>query len=174
MNFLDGENANIFETKTCCFTGNRPHKLPWGTDENDERCLAVERKLLETLEKLVLDGYDLFVCGMAQGGDMLFARVVLSLKEKYPQIKLECALPCPEQTRGWSVELNARYNNILNKADIVTMVSEHYSKWCMFKRNRYMVDKSSVLVSLCFTQSGGTVATRDYAIKKGLKVIDLA
>ena len=23
---------------TCCFTGYREYKLPWGSDENDPRC----------------------------------------------------------------------------------------------------------------------------------------
>ena len=23
---------------TCCFTGHREYKLPWGSDENDPRC----------------------------------------------------------------------------------------------------------------------------------------
>ena len=31
--------------KTCCFTGHRPDKLPWGTDESDPRCLALKARL---------------------------------------------------------------------------------------------------------------------------------
>ena len=31
--------------KTCCFTGHRPAKLPWGSDESDERCQALKLEL---------------------------------------------------------------------------------------------------------------------------------
>ena len=35
---------------TCCFTGHRPEKLPWGDDEADPRCRALKRKLADAVE----------------------------------------------------------------------------------------------------------------------------
>ena len=35
---------------TCCFTGHRPNKLPWGEDERAPRCLALKARLAELLE----------------------------------------------------------------------------------------------------------------------------
>ena len=35
---------------TCCFTGHRPNKLPWGEDERAPRCLALKARLGELLE----------------------------------------------------------------------------------------------------------------------------
>ena len=29
-------------SRTCCFTGHRPDKLPWGPDESDPRCAALK------------------------------------------------------------------------------------------------------------------------------------
>ena len=34
---------------TCCFTGHRPDKLPWGTDERDPRCTALKRRLTDAI-----------------------------------------------------------------------------------------------------------------------------
>ena len=28
---------------TCCFTGHREYKLPWGSDENDPRCHKLQQ-----------------------------------------------------------------------------------------------------------------------------------
>ena len=36
---------------TCCFTGHREYKLPWGSDEEDLRCQAVKTILAQRLEQ---------------------------------------------------------------------------------------------------------------------------
>ena len=56
---------------SCCFTGHRPAKLPWGTDESDERCLRLKARLREVIARAVEDGYTHFICGMAEGCDPL-------------------------------------------------------------------------------------------------------
>ena len=78
----------------CCFTGHRPDKLPWGTDEKDPRCLRVKADIAAALEAAYADGYRHFISGMARGGDLYFAEAVLALREKYPDVLLECARPC--------------------------------------------------------------------------------
>ena len=52
---------------SCCFTGHRPAKLPWGTDEGDERCLRLKARLREVIARAVEDGYTHVICGMAEG-----------------------------------------------------------------------------------------------------------
>ena len=47
---------------SCCFTGHRPAKLPWGTDEGDERCLRLKARLREVIARAVEDGYTHFIC----------------------------------------------------------------------------------------------------------------
>ena len=66
---------------TCCFTGHRPVKLPWGINEQDPRCLALKEQLAATLEGIYESGYRHFICGMAIGCDTYFAEEVLQLKE---------------------------------------------------------------------------------------------
>ena len=56
---------------------------------------------------------------------------------------------------------------ILKKADSVTLVSERYTPECMLKRNRYMVDKSDLVIAVFNgIKSGGTWYTINYAQKK--------
>ena len=156
--------------KICTFTGNRPIKLPWGYDESDERCVAIKANLAHAVERAIKDGYTRFVCGMALGGDLYFAEAVLKLKTEH-NISLECALPYAGQADKWSEQFRLRHAAVLERADEITVLSEHYTSYCMHASNRYMVDKSSRIITLCYTDSGGAYGTIEYARKKGLDVM---
>ena len=134
---------------SCCFTGHRPTKLPWGSNENDPRCAALKEDLYCNLLGIYEAGYRHFICGMAIGCDMYFAEAVLRLKEIYPDITLEAAIPCGSQPDRWNAGLRKRYNDILDKCSQVTVLQINYSPDCMQKRNQYMVDSSSLLLA-CF------------------------
>ena len=161
------------KASVCCFTGNRPHRLPWGENEDDARCVIIKQKMLEQIERLIGDGIILFVCGMAQGADTYFAESVLLLREKYPHIQIEGAIPYFGQADSWSESQKARYEKILSQIDYKTVVSENPSRYAPLKRNRYMVDKSSVLLSLNYDNTGGSVYTEHYAMAKGIKIIKI-
>ena len=74
---------------SCCFTGHRPAKLPWGTDEGDERCLRLKARLREVIARAVEDGYTHFICGMAEGCDLYCAEAVLALRERHSEVTLD-------------------------------------------------------------------------------------
>ncbi len=157
---------------TCAFTGNRPQKLPWGEDETDYRCIAVKNRICEEITAAIERGYNTFISGMALGGDTYFAEEVLKLRNTY-NIKLVCAVPFPDQCKGWSKQDIDRYYEILSQADETVILSEHYSKYCMHKRNRYMVDSSSLLLSLDYSNDGGTTSTVAYATKQNLIIVSV-
>lgn len=97
---------------------------------------------------------------------------MLKLRNDFP-ITLECAIPCPNQTLNWDVKDKLRYDSILKRADNVKLVSERYTAECMLKRNRYMVDKSELIIAVFNgIKKGGTWYTINYA-KKENKVIVL-
>ena len=161
--------------ETCCFTGHRSGKLPWKNNENDPRCLALKEELDARLEGIYLSGYRHFICGMALGCDMYFAEAVLKLRERHGDVSLEAAIPCADQPENWAREHRLRYNRLIDACDKVTVLQIKYSPDCMMKRNRYMVDRSS-LVLACFNgSSGGTMNTLLYAQRSGAKtlVIDI-
>ena len=86
---------------SCCFSGHRPNRLPWGSRESDERCLDLKASLADTLEDLYGRGFRHFICGMAQGCDFYFAEAVLALRELHPDVTLEAAIPCATQADRW-------------------------------------------------------------------------
>ena len=162
--------------KTCCFTGHRPDKLPWGEDESDLRCLRLKRAIAQAVEDAYVSGYRRFITGMARGGDLYFAEAVLVLREAESDITLECARPCETQADSWPAGEQARYRSILERCNYETLVQHSYDRFCMIRRNRYMVDRSSLLIAVYNgVPKGGTFQTLAYAMKKGLRVhtIDL-
>jgi uncharacterized phage-like protein YoqJ len=152
--------------KTVCFTGHRtiPMLKKW----------KIEKKLKETLEALIDNGYCYFGAGGALGFDTIAAQTVLGLKKKHPEIKLILVLPCKNQTRGWEEKDVSVYESIIEQADKVVYTQEHYDRGCMFKRNRHLVDNSSVCVAYLTEEKGGTAYTVNYANQKGVKVINIA
>ena len=157
--------------QTCCFTGHRPGKLPWGFNEADPRCTALKRKIADAVDSAYQSGYRHFICGMAQGCDFYFAEAVLALKERRPDVLLECARPCESQADRWPEEEQERYQSILDRCDYETLVQHRYDRFCMMRRNRYMVDRSARLLAVYDGEpKGGTAQTLAYALRKGLHV----
>lgn len=147
----------------CCFTGHRdipPEILP-----------ALAAKLEAVVLELIADGIRYFYAGGALGFDTLAAETVLRLRDQFPQIQLILALPCREQTRGWSAASVERYGSILRRANKVIYTSEHYNRGCMQRRNRFMVDHSTVCVAYCTRATGGSAYTLQYARKSGLRIL---
>ena len=156
---------------TCCFTGHRPAKLPWGRSEGDPRCLSLKAEIAARREGIYELGYRNFICGMAEGCDLYFAEAVLAMRDHLPDVTLEAAIPCDRQADKWTAAQQRRYEHIMAESDTVTFVQHRYSPGCMMRRNRYMVDRSSLLLACFDGQTGGTMNTILYAQRSGLKVI---
>lgn len=156
---------------TCCFTGHRPGRLPWGARETDVRCLALKAELAQRLEGIYEAGYRRFFCGMALGCDTYFAQAVLTLKEERPGVILEAAVPCASQADKWTRAQQLRYSALLNDCDKVHILQQNYTADCMFRRNRYMVDRSSLLLAVFDGRPSGTMNTLVYAQRQGIKSI---
>ena len=152
--------------QTCCFTGHR--FLP--ENEKEKISLALESTVLS----LIHSGYRYFGAGGALGFDTLAAQTVLRLRQSYPDIRLILVLPCVSQADKWPPADVAVYQEIMGQANKIVYTSHEYTAGCMFKRNRHLVDHSSVCICYLEKSTGGTAYTVDYARKRGLKIINLA
>lgn len=154
---------------TCCFTGHRPDKLPWGMDESDPRCIALFHDLSAALDRAYEAGCRHFICGMARGCDLLFCRAALDLRARCPDVTVEGAIPCQSQTDSWPAAERAVHDALLDQCDFETMVQHTYDRGCMMRRNRYMVDRSCRIIAVYNgVPRGGTFRTLDYAMKENL------
>ena len=134
----------------------------------------LSQRLKNTLLRLIEEGYMYFGAGGALGFDTLAAQCVLSLRKRYSHIKLILVLPCTTQTKGWSKDDIAVYEEIKSQADKVVYTSHDYFRGCMFKRNRHLVNGSSVCIAYLTQEKGGTAYTVNYARQNNVQVINLA
>ena len=156
----------------CAFTGHRPHKLPWGYNEADTRCVALKTVLKEQIIRLAEAGITDYFSGGADGVDCIAAWIVLELREKNPALRLHCVLPFEGQADKWSASAQERYRLILKQADSVEYVSRKYYDGCMLERNHRLVEVAGVLLAVYNgVRRSGTGATVNYARKMGREII---
>lgn len=152
--------------KTVCFTGHR--QIPDGEKE------ALRARLDAVIEGLIAQGFDRFAAGGALGFDTMAEQAVLRAREKHPHIRLVLILPFPEHGRRWSEENRRTHDELRARADEVEYAMDHYTRYCMFQRNRRLVECAAVCVAYQTEDTGGTAYTVKYARSKGLGIINLA
>ena len=157
---------------TCCFTGHRPEKLGF------ERGGAAETELKNRISGAILRliqerGVRHFISGMALGVDTYAAQSVLELREVFPEITLECAVPCRGQEKRWKKEDRDVYADILSRADRVTVLQDSYTPFCMQLRDAYMVENADLVLAVWNGSKGGTAYTVSCARKRGRTILIL-
>ncbi len=160
-------------TKVCSFTGHRPEKFTFKNNEEHIDCIRLKAMLIKEIENLYLDGVKYFLTGCAMGVDIWCAEIVIQLKEKYNDINLFSVIPCNEHHKNWNEIYKKRLKNVLDNSTKIIKLQEEYTEDCYLKRNKYLVDKSTVVLgvyNLKFKRSG-TRSTLSYAMKENKEVI---
>ena len=146
--------------------------FPWKYNENDPDCVLLKEVLAEQIRALADEGITEFLSGMAQGVDIWCAGIVINLRQENPALKLRCILPCKGQEIKWAASNQELYYSILKRANDVVYVSQEYNRGCMLKRNRYLVEHSSIILAVYNgVRRSGTGATVSYAQKMGREII---
>lgn len=153
--------------KSVAFTGHRSEKLPRGAEAQQQFLADLQSEILTAVD----NGYTTFFTGMSYGFDLIAGDIVLRMKKEYP-VQLVAAVPFRSQAQKYSKENFDEYQRILSLCDNVHLGSEHYYSGIYYDRNRFMVDKSSLLIAYS-NGSGGSQYTVDYAHKTGISVINL-
>lgn len=150
--------------KTCAVTGHRPQKFPFGYNEEDMRCRMLKARLHREIARRIVDGCTAFYSGAALGVDTWFMESVLKFREKIEGITLTAVLPCATQADRWIPEARARYRDLLARCDNVILLQDAYTRDCMLRRDRYLVDHTDCLIAVYDgTATGGTAYTVRYA-----------
>jgi len=149
--------------QTACFTGHR--RIP--AEQVGEICEHLNDAIVNLIER----GYCFFCAGGALGFDTLAAQAVIAMKKQYPYIRLILVLPCFSQAKNWNEYDRMIYERIKSQADKVVYTGQEYTKDCMHRRDRYLVDNSSACICYLTERIGGTAYTVDYARRQGLEVI---
>ena len=153
-------------------TGHRPNKLDNDYDLTSDLIKKIRLEILKILgDYYKVDEPDTWVTlitGMALGIDTLFA--LIAIENNIPFI---AAIPCWNQDSKWPKKSQELYGNILaNKLCTIYQVgAKPYDKYCMQKRNIWMVDNCDILIAVWDGTSGGTANCIKYAQSIGKTII---
>ena len=150
---------------SCCFTGHR--------QICDEKVPRIIERLDRLIPELAGQGYAAFLAGGALGFDTLAAQAVLRARGQNPGIRLIIIQPCRNHEARWNGRQILLYRQILEQADEVVCLSDHYYSGCMQVRNRYLIDNSGLCAAYLTDNHGGTGYTVKYAKARGIPVINL-
>ena len=135
----------------------------------------LKQRLLVSVEQAVRCGVETFYAGGAMGFDMLAEETVITLRDWFPRLVLNLALPSRNQSCRYPPEQKQRYQRLMMFADGVWYASDtDRSPASMSLRNRYMVEHADCCIAFLQSASGGTFRTVQYALKRGLPVLNLA
>lgn len=144
--------------KTCCVTGHRD--IPAGKLPEITAALSAE------IDRAIAEGYDSFFSGFAEGIDLLFARLVAQKGREHPGLHLLAAIPFRQRFERLASDPETAA--LLDACTEVHVVSEHYHDGVYRNRNRFMVDRSQLVIAVYDERGrGGTAGTLAYAHKTG-------
>lgn len=161
-------------------TGHRPNGLPkeYGYNLNNEAWTKLKEYIEVTIEecyKYATQNEELtLVSGMALGVDTAFWEVAAKLRKNNQNIRIEAALPFVGQEKKWTEKSQKQYKKMLSESDKVTIVSEGgFATYKMMARNRYMVNKSNIIIAVICKETGGTAQCIKYAKEHNKLIIEI-
>lgn len=162
-------------SKVVCFSGYRPEKFPFPLIKSCPEFATLHASIRAAIIQAMEDGYTSFLCGMAQGFDLLCAEAVMGLQNAggvWGEIQLVAVLPFAGHSV--SVSWRAAHSLTLEQASRVVTIAPAYQAGVYFQRNRYLVDHASRLICYYDGQPGGTEYTLRYARKMRREIINVA
>ena len=159
---------------SCAFTGHRPAHFSFQYDESAPGCVQLKSVLEKQILRLSHRGVTDFYTGCALGVDLWAGEVVLSLKQKNPDLQLHCIIPFEGQERRWKATDRDRYSSLLKKSCEVLVLSPRYFSGCYHARNRFLVDHTDVLLGVYDYKNeelSGTGYTVHYALSHNKPVL---
>lgn len=151
----------IEKAKTCAVTGHRILLKDLDID-------LLRREFINAINI----GYDTFLVGMALGFDTICFQTLESLRKEY-KIKIIACVPCPSQPYKFTIEQKIEYDRMIESSNDALLISEVYDRYCMKRRNDFMVNNSSLLICYLRRDFGGTFYTVNKAKKDGVKIINV-
>lgn len=130
---------------------------------SDVESLAdVQAWLLAVTESLISEGADIFYLGGYGSFDTLCTSVLKEQKAHFPNIQLILITPY----------LNALKSDFAYDDIIYPPIEKTPPRYAILKRNRWMVDRSDVVVSYIIHSWGGAAKTLTYAKQKKKRIIN--
>lgn len=137
-----------------------------------------DTKLIVKIENIIREflksdtAFRFYTGGMGNFDDIC-SQVVRKIKKEYPNVDIELILVIPYFTdtlNKYNVLYNKLYDSIIYPEELINC---HY-KSAIQKRNRWIVEKSDIVLSYVHFSYGGAYKTVKYAEKLKKKIISFA
>ncbi len=151
--------------KNCSFTGHRVILA--------EHVLPLTELLTKAIEYAYSNGCRNFYCGGALGFDTMAAKLIISMRMKYSDMRLFLLLPCKNQSENWTSSEMGMYDFILSEADEVIYTSEEYKRGCMKIRNERLAEVCDIMIAFCGRMQSGSAQTLKIAHSMEKTVLNL-
>ncbi len=173
--FVAEKDFKCDKKTACCFTGHRRKDLPFKGDMYEAGMKRLWSVLTMYIGKAYEDGYRTFICGMAEGIDLLCAQIVNEMKKtgRFEDMRLVGALPYKEHYTEIKKGMDRyMYSMMLECCDELVCVSVKSDKERYRRRNKFMVDNSSMLIAVIKhkEKGSGSLMTINMARKAGLMI----
>lgn len=129
------------------FTGHRMQSLPFG--EHSPEMDGIKFRLYQESRALMEQGCTEFLCGMAQGIDLIAAEQVIRLKRSlFPAVQLIAVQPYPDFTRQWSFTWKRRYEGVLLWCSQCKNIVPSYDPGANHRRDLYLASHCGRLIAV--------------------------
>lgn len=154
-------------SRACCFTGHR--SLP---PETDFSYAALRESLSRAIDEAIRERDCMtFYTGGAVGFDLLAAELVLARRKTAPRPELIVCCPYCGHDAHFSADEKRRWAAVRERAKQTLYLADRYSPNVFFNRNRYMVDRSDVLIAYVRNPDSGSGQTYALAKQRGLDIL---
>lgn len=139
-----------------------------------ERPTEIERKLDKLLRELILEKeYVEFLVGRNGEFDQLVSSSIIRCQRDVFDANSAHVLVLPYLTADYRKNIEG-YDDYYDEIEVCEVSAGAHYKAAFQKRNRSMVDRSSLVVFFVDHNSGGAFQTMNYAKKSGKTIINLA
>ena len=119
--------------------------------------------LTRELRSILVQGTHKFYLGGYGDFDLLAANVLHELKPEYPELESILILPY----------LDRQVDASLYDSTIYPPLENVPKRFAISRRNKWMIEKADILIACVDHDWGGASKTLEYAVKKGLHIINL-
>ena len=131
----------------CAVMGQHPMRLPWGFDEEDDRCQKLKMELAQQIMALHQRGVSQFLTACDCGVGLYAAEIVNGLRETAdPDMMLFCYTPHEEQATKWAPYLRERYFTMLEKCTHISVVCPVGTPDAQLQAYRKIIDLADVVL----------------------------
>jgi len=123
----------------------------------------IQDQLTQELRSLLEQGSHKFYLGGYGAFDLLAAKVLHELKAEYPELESILILPYLDRQEDVSLYDGTIYPPLENVP----------KRFAISRRNRWMVEMADMVIAYVDHDWGGASKTLEYAVKKGLRIINL-